>query len=137
MFFKGRKLLDSSFIFVNLFYLATFATAGLEQVNQSIISGMSILGTDLVIALTQYQEVIVSVLLLFWLFCFLNIFVYFFAITRHMKTIGRNKLLWLAVSILFGIVGIWISYLVSYFAKYKEPKSMELTGNDKFPSQTM
>ena len=51
--------------------------------------------------------------------CIIFLFWYFFAIGRYASKLGRSGILWGGLSCLFSPLGVWVSYIASFFVGYK------------------
>lgn len=57
--------------------------------------------------------------LVLFLVAILSLLAYFFAIGRFASNSGRSAIVWGGVSFIFSPLGIWISYIASFFIKPK------------------
>jgi hypothetical protein len=46
---------------------------------------------------------------------------YFFAMGQFAKRTGRSAIVWFGVPLIFSPLGIWVSYIASFFIKAKNP----------------
>ena len=53
----------------------------------------------------------------------LSIFIYFFAIGSYMSKLNRSGITWGGLSMIFSPIGVWVSYIASFFVGYKVKKS--------------